>query len=72
MEVKIKNLGLAAYLKCRGETLKRYDVELRAFVFDSTKNEDEWMVQYYNSCCSAHDAEVCNLRKFINKSKEIS
>jgi len=63
MIIKTKKLGLAAYLK-----LKKCDLvccEDGYFEFESKKSIDEWSVDYYNSCCSSHDAYVCNLRNMV-------
>lgn len=38
------------------------------FIFDSDRSEQDWKLEYMNSCCCKHDAEVMNLRKFINGS----
>ena len=62
--VHVKQLGLAAYMKMKGCNLLRVN-EGKAFVFESEKSFSEWRIEYTNSCCSRHDAEVCELRNFL-------
>jgi len=63
MRLYIKGIGLAAYIKMQGEKL--VDVQDKRFVFESDKTEQEYQIEYLSSCCSYHDAEVCNLRKLL-------
>lgn len=69
MEIKVKRLGLAAYVKMSGASFiaheKDPDTRRYMFVFDSNKSLAEWEVEYANSCCSLHDSEVMSLRKFM-------
>lgn len=62
MEIfKVRQLGLAAYIKMKGAILIKYDSGF--FTFESTKSLDDWNVEYTNSCCSLHDSELCKLRR---------
>lgn len=63
--VRLRQLGLAAYLTLAGCKLLR--IEKGQFIIETSKSLDEWKVDYANSCCSRHDAELCKLRKFITK-----
>lgn len=60
-ELRIKNLGLAAYLKMKGEPLLR--IEDKGFIFETSKTESEWRIEYSNSESSAHDSEVLLLKR---------
>lgn len=64
IEIKVKGLGLAAYIKMKGATLLR--MEDRYFIFESHTSLEAWRVQYSNSCCHTHDALVCEMRNFLN------
>jgi len=66
MLIELKGVGLAAYAKLHGATIVSYNKPKRHFVFESDVSANEWMVDYFNSCCSKHDAELCNLRKLQN------
>jgi len=61
--IELSGVGLAAFAKLNGASL--IDFGKRKFIFESEKTEREWMVEYFDSCCSAHDSEVCNLRKLF-------
>lgn len=61
--IKVRQLGLAAYIKLSGAELA--GVEDRTFLFRSIKSESEWRVEYNNSCCMRHDALVCELRHHL-------
>jgi len=63
MQIYIKSIGLAAYVKMNG--LPLIGVEDKKFVFTSDKTEQELQIEYFASCCSYHDSEVCNLRKLL-------
>ena len=63
MEIVIKKLGLAGYVKANGGLLIK--VENREFYFKSDISAREWGVKYSNSCCFRHDIEVCELRRFL-------
>ena len=65
--IKIKELGLAAFIKINGGTLVSF--EGRDFSFESDKTVDQWRVLYYNSCCYKHDNELLQLRKFLGVSQ---
>ena len=62
MQVEIRNLGLAAFIKMKG--YKLLEVGKYSFSFELKENQTEKTLQleYYNSLCSMHDVEVCNLR----------
>lgn len=66
MILKIRKLGLAAYIKMHGAVLK--DVKGNVFMFESEKSETEWEVEYLNSCCHRHDTELIHLRDLANRS----
>jgi hypothetical protein len=63
MIIQVNKLGLAAFIKLKGATLLKY--ENRYFFFETLKGLSEWDVEYANSCCSKHDSELMNLRRFI-------
>lgn len=65
--IRVKQLGLAAYIKMNGAVLLR--VEDRHFVFETSATLDSWRVQYNNSCCMTHDSMVCELRQHIQSVK---
>lgn len=65
MEIRVKQLGLAAYVKMGGAVL--VGVESREFVFNSTLTEEEWRIKYNNSCCMKHDSTVCEMRHFLKE-----
>ena len=70
MEISVKRLGLAAYIKMNGGVFKSHGPEdgqkgKNAFFFETDKPLRQWEVEYANSCCALHDAEVMNLRKFM-------
>jgi len=61
--IKVRQLGLAAYIKVNGAKL--IGIEERHFMLESDKTLEEWRLEYNNSCCSKHDAEVCEMRYFL-------
>lgn len=61
--VKVKQLGLAAFMKMKGATL--LSVEDKQFMFETDHAESEWRLLYSNSCCNKHDSIVCDLRQFL-------
>lgn len=63
MELSIKDLHLAAYMKMNGAEFIRFDN--RRFIFKSTVSECDWRVQHSNSCCRRVDLELIELRKFL-------
>jgi len=68
MKLEIGNLGLAAYMKMMGCKLNK--VNGKVFVFELSENgmsEEEWRIQYFNSCCFRHDTELMMLRKLISR-----
>lgn len=67
MQIKIKKLGLAAFIKMRSESetetkFIKYD---DGFVFDSPKDANEWKVEYMNDPCSRFDKNLMELREFL-------
>ena len=65
MRIRVKGLGLAAYVIANGGVFQSYSLEERLFDFESEREAEQWEIEYANSCCSRHDAEVMNLRKFM-------
>lgn len=63
--LKVKQLGLAAYIKQHG--IELLEVSDGYFIFNTTATLNEWRTKYANSCCSKHDSMVCELRQFIKK-----
>jgi len=66
-EIRVKNLGLAGFVKMGGGKLITFNKG--HYVFESTRNLCEWEVEYLNSCCSKHDDQVMSLRQLRNKFK---
>jgi len=65
MQVKIREVHLAAYMKANGALLNR--VECGFFVFESDRPVSEWRVSHGNSCCRRVDRELIDLRKLLTK-----
>ncbi len=63
--IRTKKLGLAAYLVSNGVHLREVTTD-KFFVFESERNLQLWQIEYTNSCCSKHDACLCELRKMIS------
>ncbi len=63
MIIRISRLGLAAYAKINGAVLIKH--ENSEFVFEAKQSVTELEIAYANSCCSAHDATVMHLRRFM-------
>lgn len=63
MQIAVTHLGLAAYIKMKGESLTK--VEGKTFYFESEKAVGQWRVEYNNSCCMKHDTMVCELRHHL-------
>jgi len=61
--VRIKHLGLAAFIKMEG--CKLVEVVDKVFIFETDIPLDGWRIKYNNSCCMRHDSLVCELRHFI-------
>lgn len=66
MLIKVKPLGLAAYIKMNGCALIEVTAD-KSFVFESQKTEVEWKNQYTNSCCMRHDQHVCAMRHYLKQ-----
>lgn len=68
MRIEIGSLGLAAYIKMRGNHfLGFYDSQ---FVFESDKAPNDWQVEYMNSEAFKHDSELMSLRKLMGGGKK--
>jgi len=67
IEVKTKDVGLAAFMDLHQCQLVKY--EHGFFIFSTGEDKDikYWEVLYSNSCCSKHDDRVMRLRKFKQK-----
>ena len=67
--VETRKLGLAAYIKMQGGTLKDVEQETNTFQFEqeSDKTVHDWEFEYVNSCCHRHDTELVNLRKLLRR-----
>jgi hypothetical protein len=65
-EIRTRQLGLAAFIQMQGMKLLRVE-KYKEFIFESEKSEAEWQVLYSNSCCSLHDALVCQLRHHLQR-----
>ncbi|MEE8113272.1 MAG: hypothetical protein V3T23_02845 [Nitrososphaerales archaeon] len=63
MDVEIKQLGLAAYVKINGGKIRGY--QNGKFIMDTDKSEQEWEIEYMNSESFKHDSEVMYLRKLM-------
>ena len=66
MMIKVKGLGLAAYIVEGGGRMIDCD-DNNVFTLESDRSERELSLEYENSCCSSHDARVMTLRKFMKK-----
>lgn len=75
MELRIRDLGLAAFVEMQGRILpksetspvfKQYDERTDEYVFEDPtgKSEDNWRTEYYSDRCSVHDEAIMRLRKF--------
>lgn len=64
-----RKLGLAAYIKMCGATLKKIDRAKGYYVFNdkSGKSIKQWEMEYMNSCCHRHDTELVNLRRLMRE-----
>ncbi len=63
--IQIPQLGLAAYVRMKGDKLLK--VENKVFYFESEKTTAEWRAEYANSESMRHDALVCDLRQFLRQ-----
>ena len=59
--IKINELGLAAYIKMKGEKLTGYN---DGYIFESEKGESDWRIEYLSSESYRHDSELMSLKKF--------
>lgn len=67
MEIKIKQLGLVAFINMKES--KFLDCKDNIYIFESDKTEKEWMLEYMQSECKEFDTNVMELRWFQNKNK---
>lgn len=67
--IRTRRLGLAAFMKMNECAI--VNVYEGMFTFESDKTLQEWELLYTNSCCSRHDSEVCELRKFLTPKQTI-
>lgn len=65
MQISTPHLGLAAYIKMKGDPLLR--VEGKVFFFESARSVQEWRTEYSNTDCMRHDSLVCDLRNFMKQ-----
>lgn len=69
MIIKVKKLGLAAFIKTRCEgtlfptQFLRY--EDNHFIFESDKDVNTWKVQFMNDPISRFDKNLMELREFL-------
>lgn len=66
-EIRVRQLGLAAYIQLQGCT--RVASGNEDFVYLSDVSLEEWRVRYSNSCCMKHDSLVCELRHSMKSSR---
>lgn len=66
-QIKVKKLGLAAFMKANGATFIR--VEDGAFVFTTNRAISEWREAHNDSCCRKVDNELVYLRNLIKQEK---
>lgn len=65
MQVTVRELGLAAYLRVSGCRFLGYVDD--HFVFESERDRENWEVEYLNSLCYRHDSEIMTLRKLMKR-----
>lgn len=63
MQIKIRSLHLAAYIKAHGAEL--LGVEDGQFVFESSRTTSSWRLEHANSCCRVVDLQLLELRKLL-------
>lgn len=64
MEIKIKEMGLAGYLRIKNIKFLGYINDM--FCFESDITADEWNIEYMNTKCFTHDREIMSLRNLVN------
>lgn len=67
MQIEVKQLGLAAFIKMHGSKLLDYKNNM--FIFESVSTEKDWMLKYMQSECKEFDKSVMELRWFQNNNK---
>lgn len=68
-EIKVRDLGLAAYIKMVGGRLIRFEERMIVFRVKEDKTVNDYRMEYLNTCCFRHDSELMTLRKLIKGSK---
>lgn len=61
--IKIKNIGLAAYIKLKGCPLIQYRND--RFYFETNLSSIEWKLQYSNSICLKREQALHDLRSYF-------
>ena len=69
MEIEIRDLGLAAYIRIIGGKFVRFNEETDSYVFVTDICENDWRVAYLNSESYKHDTEIMSLRTFKQRKK---
>lgn len=64
-EIKVRDLGLAAYIKMKGGILVRFEERMIVFRVKEDKTVEDYRMEYLNTCCFRHDSELMTLRKLI-------
>ena len=67
MNISTRKLGLAAYIKLKGQVLVGF--RDGRFQFDSDRSENDWEVEYLNTECYHHDVELINLRRLMKNGR---
>jgi hypothetical protein len=63
IEVGIKNIHLAAYIKTFGGKL--IDIQNNKFIFESEKSIQDWQLQHSNSESLMVDRELLTLKRIV-------
>jgi len=67
MQVKVKQLHLAAYMKANGANF--IELSNGYFLFESDIPISKWRVSHSSSCCKNVDHELIKLRNLLHKEK---
>ena len=65
INISIKELHLAAYIKSMGGRLVHFEND--HYVFESDKSESDWRIRHSNSESLLVDRELLTLKNFIRK-----
>ena len=65
-DIATRKLGLAAYIKIKGQKFLGYIDEKFRFEGDG-RSEAEWEAEYMNTECYAHDSTLMSLRRLIQR-----